>query len=106
MVTCIIHSLLSGSVEHVITLKLFIQLSSAMQAQPSVQDISFLLQMHIAPLHADTLQLHVVSSSKPFGAESLVIRIGLNDSFIVSHPLLVGEGGAWIATSAFYQTSV
>ena len=42
--------------------------------------------MHIAPLHADTLQLHAVSSSKPFGAESLVIRIGLNVSFIVSHP--------------------
>ena len=92
--------------EHVKTLKLCIHLSSAMQAQPSVQDISFLLQMHIAPLHADTLQLHVVSSSKPFGAESLVIRIGLNVSFIVSHPLSVGECSAWIATSAFFQTSV
>ena len=80
----IIYSLLSGSVEHVITLKLSIQLSSAMQAHPSVQDISFLLQMHIAPLHADILELHVVSSSKPFGTESLVIRIGLNVSFTVS----------------------
>ena len=62
--------------------------------------------MHIATLHSDTLQLHVVSSSQPFGTESLVIRIGLNVSFIVSHPLSVGEGSAWIATSAFFQISV
>ena len=102
----IIYSLSSGSVEHIITLKLFIQLSSAMQAQPSAQDISFLLQIHIAPLHADNLQLHVVSSSKPFGAESLVIRFGLNVSFIVSYPLSVGKGSAWNAASAFFQISV
>ena len=46
------------------------QLSSAIHEQDSVHDISFLLQIHRAPLHADVLQLHVVSSTKPFGAET------------------------------------
>ena len=59
------------------------QLSSAMHEHDSVQDISFLLQIHRAPLHAEALQFHVVSSIKPFGAESWVIRIGLNDSLTV-----------------------
>ena len=98
--------MLSVSPDSVTALKLFMQLSSAMHAHASVQDSSFLLQIHSAPQHADALQLQVVSSSKPLGAESRVIKIGFNVSFSASHPLSVGEGSAYIATSAFFQTSV
>ena len=66
----LIHSVFSGSFDPIVTLKLFMQLSSAIHEQDLVHDISFLLQIHRAPLHADILQLHVVSSTKPFGAES------------------------------------
>ena len=66
----LIHSVFSGSFDPIVTLKLFMQLSSAIHEQDSVHAISFFLQIHRAPLHADVLQLHVVSSTKPFGAES------------------------------------
>ena len=66
----LIHSVLAASADLTATLKLFMQLSSAMHEHDSVQDISFLLQIHRAPLHAEVLQLHVVSSIKHFGAES------------------------------------
>ena len=63
----LIHSVLSGSADPIATLKLFMQLSSAMHEQDSVQDISFLLQIHRAPLHADFFQ----SSPLVLGLESL-----------------------------------
>ena len=73
--------------------KEFWQVSSFIHKQASVQGKQFALHWHqLSLLHAERLQLQIVSSKTLAGAGSLDINVSFKSCSCIDHPLVSGEG--------------